>query len=53
MSLPSVGKSWNICNYRDWMKTKMTKWELYNYENYESGTTTDKKVSTRANEISV
>ena len=32
MSLPSVGESWGIGNYRDLMETKMMKSELYNDE---------------------
>ena len=30
MSLPSVGESWSIGNYRDLMESKMMKSELYN-----------------------
>ena len=46
MSLPSVGESWSIGNYRDVMERKMMKSELYNDEKVRN-----KKVSTTTNEI--
>ena len=50
MSLPSVGESWSIGNYRDLMETKMMKPELYKGET--ATRSTNKKVSTTTNEIS-